>query len=102
MIYESAKLESDKKEINPLNIYVLSMLSIATSIDAPAIGVSFAFLKNSLVISIILIGTITFLLFFIGVFVGNRTGYFFEKKIELAGGLILIGIGTKILIEHLT
>jgi putative Mn2+ efflux pump MntP len=77
------------------------MLSIATSIDALAIGVSFAFLKISLVISIIIIGTITFILSFIGVFVGNRAGHFFEKKIELAGGLILIGMGTKILIEHL-
>ena len=101
MIYESTKLESDKKEINPLNIYVLSMLSIATNIDALAVGVSFAFLKISLVTSIIIIGTITFILSFIGVFVGNRTGHFFENKIELAGGLILIGIGTKILLEHL-
>jgi putative Mn2+ efflux pump MntP len=101
MIYESTKLKSDKKEMNPLNIYVLSMLSIATSIDALAIGVSFAFLKISLVTSIIIIGAITFVLSFVGVFVGNRTGHFFENKIELAGGLILIGIGTKILIEHL-
>jgi putative Mn2+ efflux pump MntP len=101
MIYESTKLESDKKEINPLNIYVLSMLSIATSIDALAVGVSFAFLKISLVTSIIIIGTITFILSFIAVFVGNRMGHFFENKIELAGGLILIGIGTKILLEHI-
>jgi putative Mn2+ efflux pump MntP len=77
------------------------MLSIATSIDALAIGVSFAFLKISLVISIIIIGTITFLLSFIGVFIGNRTGHFFENKIQFAGGLILIGMGTKILLEHL-
>jgi len=102
MIYESSKLGSDKKEINPLNIHVLFMLSIATSIDALAIGISFAFLNVSLITSIIIIGTITFLLSFIGVYVGNRSGHFFEKKIELAGGLILIGIGTKILIEHLT
>jgi len=101
MIYESSRLESDRKEINPLNMYVLSMLSIATSIDALAIGISFAFLDISLIGSIIIIGTITFLLSLIGVFVGNRTGHFFEKKIELAGGLILIGIGTKILLEHL-
>ena len=101
MIYESTKLQSDKKEINPLNLYVLSILSLATSIDALAVGVSFAFLKISLVMSMIIIGTITFILSFIGVFVGNRTGHFFENKIELAGGLILIGIGTKILLEHL-
>ena len=101
MIYESTKLQSDKKEINPLNLYVLSILSLATSIDALAVGISFAFLKISLVTSMIIIGTITFILSFIGVFVGNRTGHFFENKIELAGGLILIGIGAKILLEHL-
>lgn len=101
MIYESTKLESEKKEIDPLNLYVLSMLSIATSIDALAVGVSFAFLKISVVTSIIIIGTITFILSFCGVFVGNRTGHFFENKIELAGGFILIGMGIKILFEHL-
>jgi len=101
MIYESRKLEANKKEINPLNLSVLLILSIATSIDALAVGVSFAFLKIQLMASVILIGTITFLISFIGVFVGNRTGHFFENKMELVGGLILIGIGLKILLEHL-
>ncbi len=101
MIYEANKLAWERKEMNPLNVYVLSMLSIATSIDALAVGVSFAFLKVSVLTSIIIIGTITFILSFFGVFVGNRTGHFFEKKMELAGGLILIGIGIKILMEHL-
>ncbi|MCJ7494897.1 MAG: manganese efflux pump MntP family protein, partial [Deltaproteobacteria bacterium] len=100
-IYESRKLPEDKSNLNPLNFYVLSMLSIATSIDALAIGVSFAFLKIPLISSVIVIGAITFLISFIGVFVGNRTGHFFENKIEFAGGLILIGIGLKILIGHL-
>lgn len=101
MIYESRKLPEDKSNLNPLNFYVLSMLSIATSIDALAIGVSFAFLKIPLISSVVIIGTITFIISFIGVFVGNRTGHFFENKIEFAGGLILIGIGLKILIGHL-
>ena len=101
MIYEANKLAWERKKMNPLNVYVLSMLSIATSIDALAVGVSFAFLKVSVLTSIIIIGTITFILSFFGVFVGNRTGHFFEKKMELAGGLILIGIGIKILMEHL-
>ena len=96
MVYESRKLPEDKSNLNPLNLYVLSMLSIVTSIDALAVGVSFAFLKIPLISSVILIGTITFLISFIGVFVGNRTGHFFENKIEFAGGLILIGIGFKI------
>ncbi|TES91955.1 MAG: manganese efflux pump [Candidatus Cloacimonadota bacterium] len=101
MIYESTKIGSSKKEINPLNVYVLLILSIATSIDALAIGVSFAFLQLSIATPVIVIGTVTFLLSFLGVFVGNRFGHFFENKIEIAGGLVLIGIGIKILVEHL-
>lgn len=99
MIYESAKIQSNN--FDPLNIYVLLMLSIATSIDALAVGVTFAFLEISIVTPIVIIGVVTFLLSFIGVFVGNRFGHFFEKKIELAGGLILICIGVKILVEHM-
>ena len=102
MVYESRQLPADKKEVNPLNPYVLTILSIATSIDALAVGVSFAFLKIQLLSSVILIGAITFLLSFVGVFIGNRTGHFFENKIELAGGLLLVGMGVKILVEHLT
>jgi putative Mn2+ efflux pump MntP len=50
---------------------------------------------------VVIIGVVTFLLSFLGVFIGDRFGHFFEKKIEIVGGLILIGIGIKILIEHL-
>jgi putative Mn2+ efflux pump MntP len=77
------------------------LLSIATSIDALAVGLSFAFLKISIATPIIVIGIVTFILSFLGVLVGNRLGHFFEKKMEIVGGLILIGIGIKILIEHL-
>ena len=102
MIYESRKLVGDRENWNPLNLYVLAMLSVATSIDALAVGVSFAFLQIPLISSVLLIGFITFVISFIGVFVGNRTGHFFENKMELAGGLVLIGIGLKILVEHLS
>ncbi len=101
MIYESIKTESSKKETNPINVYVLLVLSFATSIDALAVGVSFAFLKIFIVASIIVVGAVTFLLSFFGVFAGNRFGHLFGNKIEIVGGLILIGIGIKILIEHL-
>jgi len=101
MIYESTKMESREKVVNPLNVYVLLMLSVATSVDALAVGMSFAFLKIFIVTPIVIIGTVTFLLSFLGVFVGNRFGHFFEKKIEIAGGLILIGIGVRILVRHL-
>jgi len=101
MIYESITVQSSKKEINPLNVYVLLVLSIATSIDALAVGISFAFLKVSIVTPVIIIGTVTFLLSYLGVYIGDRIGHFFENKIEIAGGILLIGIGIKILVEGL-
>jgi len=101
MIYESITVQSNEKQIDPLNVYVLLMLSVATSIDALAVGVSFAFLKVSIVTPVIIIGTLTFLLSYLGVYIGDRIGHFFENKIEIAGGLLLIGIGLKILIESL-
>ena len=101
MIYESFKLGSDRKQIDPLRLGVLLLLSIATSIDALAVGASFAFLNITIVAPVIIIGLITFATSFIGVFIGDKFGHIFESKIELIGGLILIAIGTKILLEHL-
>jgi putative Mn2+ efflux pump MntP len=101
MIYESFKLESDKKQINPLRPDVLLMLSIATSIDALVVGVTFAFLNIAIVWPVLIIGLITFVTSFIGVFIGDKFGHIFESKIELVGGLILIAVGLKILLEHL-
>lgn len=102
MIYESSKMEADNKKIDPLNVYVLLMLSIATSIDALAVGLSLSFLNVSIVLPAIIIGVVTFLLSIFGVYFGNRFGHYFERKIEIIGGLILIGIGIRILISHLT
>jgi len=101
MIYESVKMKSGREESNPLSLYVLLVLSVATSIDALAVGLSFAFLQISIATPVIVIGTVTFLLSLLGVFAGNRFGHFFENKIEIVGGFILIGIGIKILMEHL-
>ncbi|MFH0957980.1 MAG: manganese efflux pump MntP family protein [Pseudomonadota bacterium] len=101
MIFESTQMRSNGKEIDPLNIYVLLILSVATSIDALAVGLSLSFLNISIVTPAIIIGMITFLLSFLGVILGNRFGHIFENKIEIVGGLILIGIGAKILFEHL-
>jgi putative Mn2+ efflux pump MntP len=101
MIYESIRMDYTERRTNPLNIYILLLLSIATSIDALAVGISFAILTISIVTPVIIIGVITFVLSFIGVFIGNKKGHFFEGKIEILGGIILIGIGIKILIEHL-
>jgi len=101
MIYESMKVTSNEKKINPLNFSVLLALSIATSIDALAVGISFSLINVFFVTPIIIIGMVTFLLSFVGVYIGNKAGHFFENKIEMAGGVILIGIGIKILIEHM-
>ena len=102
MIYESSKMEANNKKIDPLNVYVLLMLSIATSIDVLAVGLSLSFLNLSIILPAVIIGMITFLLSLFGVYFGNRFGHYFERKIEIIGGLILIGIGIRILIDHLS
>jgi len=102
MIFESTKMQPDKKKADPLNIYVLLVLSVATSIDALAIGFTLSLLNVFIATPSIIIGIVTFALSFIGVYIGNRFGHFFENKIEAIGGLILIGIGIRILIEHLS
>ena len=102
MIYESTFLDEEKDEKDTLNIYVLLILSIATSIDALAVGLTLSFLNVDIASPAVIIGIVTFLLSFLGVYIGDRFGHFFESKIEIVGGLILIGIGIKILVEHLS
>ena len=77
------------------------VLAIATSIDALAVGITFAFLNVNLILAIALIGSITFFLSVIGTKVGNIFGDRYENKAELLGGVILIFLGIKILLEHL-
>ena len=77
------------------------VLAIATSIDALAVGITFAFLNVNLILAISLIGIITFIISVLGVKVGNIFGDKYEKKAELMGGIILILLGIKILLEHL-
>lgn len=101
MIYESTKIEPAEKTIDPLNLYILFILAIATSIDALAVGISLSFINVAIMTPSIIIGIITFILSFIGVYIGKRFGHFFESKLEIAGGVILIAIGIKILIGHL-
>ena len=84
-----------------LDIRELTLLAVATSIDALAVGITFAFLQVAILPSVTLIGVTTFMLSLIGVALGNRFGTRFESKAEIAGGLVLIFIGAKILFEHL-
>lgn len=78
----------------------LLALSLATSIDALAVGMSLSLLNIFIITPAIFIGIVTFLLSLLGVLIGHKFGHFFENKARFAGGLILIGIGLKILIEH--
>lgn len=100
MIYESMRLESAERRQVSLGLRVALVLSVATSIDALAVGLSFSLLGISIVTPVAVIGAVTFALSFIGVFLGNRVGHLFENKIGIVGGLVLIGIGLKILLEH--
>lgn len=84
-----------------LDIKELIMLAVATSIDALAVGITFAFLGVNIWLAIVVIGVTTFALSFVGVAIGNQFGSRFEKPATIAGGVVLIIIGLKILIEHL-
>jgi putative Mn2+ efflux pump MntP len=101
MIYESTKLKEEDERKSDVGIYLLLMLSIATSIDALAVGLSLSLLKVAIVMPAVIIGVITFSLSLAGVAAGSRFGHFFENKIEMLGGAILICIGLKILLQHI-
>jgi putative Mn2+ efflux pump MntP len=93
----STTLESDKDELSNKE---LTTLAIATSIDALAVGISFAFLDVNIILSSLIIGVITFIICFIGVIAGKKIGGLFKDYAELIGGIILIIIGINIFNEH--
>lgn len=101
MIYES--LTGDEEEENEVDFSnkKFLILAIATSIDALAVGVSFAFLSVNILSSAIIIACTTFALSFVAVYVGRVFGKVLKSKSELIGGIILVIMGVKILIEHL-
>ena len=106
MIYESTIIKKDVCEIggkkkNCLDFSTLIILSIATSIDALAVGISFSILNINIIEPILIIGAVTFVLCYFGVYIGNRAGHFFEDKLEITGGVILILMGFKILFQHI-
>ena len=101
MIKEALSSDDDECQDDSLRLGDLIMLSIATSIDALAVGITFAFFNVSLLLSVSMIGIITFIICVIGVKVGNVFGEKYKSKAELACGLILIVMGAKILIDHL-
>ena len=97
MIYESFSDEEDSD--TDFSIKEITVLAIATSIDAFVVGISFALLNTPIIEPAIIIGIVAFILSFIGVYVGKRLGHLFGKEIEIIGGVILIGIGISILIS---
>jgi len=100
MIYEATIIKHQPKR-SKLDFSTLLLLSVATSIDAIAVGLSFALIKVSITAPIAIIGTTTFTLSFLGATVGDKLGKALSGKIGVLGGLILIAIGIKILLEHL-
>ena len=102
MIYESFKLKGDDEDTpDPSSIIVVLTLAVATSIDALAVGVTLSLVTDSILFAVLIIGIITFVLSLAGIRIGMKVGHFFENKIEIFGGIILLLIGVKILIEHL-
>jgi putative Mn2+ efflux pump MntP len=103
MIIEGYKSDENgmDMESKPLTFYYLLTLGVATSIDALTIGVTFAFLDVFILVPVITIGIVTFLISLFGVYAGKFLGSKFKNMAEIAGGLTLIGLGLKILLEHL-
>ena len=101
MIIESF-INSEKREIkNPLDIKVILTLSVATSIDALAVGFGFSTFLHKILFAILVIGAVTFIASMLGILLGKKTGPKINKYAEIMGGSILIIIGLKIIIEHL-
>ena len=102
MIIQALQPEDEEEgPKNPLHLPTLITLAVATSIDAFAIGISLSMMRVSILQPVLIIGLVTFAMAFAGVYFGRLFGHLNEKKLEIFGGLVLIGLGTKMLIEHL-
>ena len=99
MVYESFG-DPVEEEITKVTNKVLLLLAIATSIDAMAAGFTLMLMGPAIIVSVLVIGTVTFLFSYGGVLLGARGGAYLESRAELLGGVVLIAIGLKILIEH--
>lgn len=101
MIVEARRDGGGECKEGRLSTRVLLVMGVATSIDALVVGVTFAFLEVNMVLAFLVILGVTFLTGFAGVLVGHRVGRLFKQRAEIAGGICLILLGTKILLEHL-
>jgi putative Mn2+ efflux pump MntP len=100
MIWEGFEKESDEEKADQTRGWPLLLLSIATSIDALAVGFSFSVLKNPILFPAVIIGIVCFVMTTVGMIFGKVLAKIFGKKVEIFGGLVLIAIGVKILIDH--
>ena len=101
MIWDGCKNESEEEKADSTRGLSLILLSIATSIDALAVGFSFSILKVPILFPATIIGIVCFLITTVGMIFGKVLAKIFGKKVEIFGGIVLIGIGIKILIDHL-
>lgn len=98
---KEAFTKNEENRNDNVDFKTMIILAIATSIDALAVGITFAFLKVDIILATIIIGIVTLIICIIGVKLGNKFGDKYERKAEVVGGAILILIGLKILLEHL-
>ena len=100
MVYDGAKSQTEKPA-SDLRLHTLLVLAVATSIDALMVGFSFAFLQTPIAVPVAVIGAVTFALCFVGFYFGCGIGKRFGHRIKIVGGIVLILIGLRILLEHL-
>lgn len=101
MLWEAFHPETDNEKAYTFNLKEIIVLSVATSIDALAVGIVFSAQKTNILFSVSAIGIVTFLLSLAGVVIGNRFGEKYGNKAEVAGGIVLIFIGVKLLLQDI-
>ena len=101
MLREGLSKKDDEEKVKELGIKMLFLQGVATSIDALAVGVSFASLRVNIVYAVLSIGVITTILSICGVYIGKKFGDLLKNKASILGGIILISIGIKIFVEHM-
>ncbi|MBN1538858.1 MAG: manganese efflux pump [Candidatus Thermoplasmatota archaeon] len=101
MAWGSIRDRDRPRECRIISNRMLVMLSVATSIDALAVGITFPLLDMPVVVSVLIVGIITFMLSFIGVLLGGRLRGRFDRVAELIAGMILMGLGVKVLLDNL-
>lgn len=101
MLFEAFEITKAEKNINPESLLIVVALAIATSLDALAVGLTLALITHHILTTVIVIGIVTFVLSWLGCLLGQKIGHCFEIKLEIVGGVILLLIAGKIILENL-